>query len=356
MPQHASACRTISATAAVLLASAGAALAQTVAASDLYAPHVSTLAANTGQQVALHLRRKVAAQPNALNAADRVVLFVHGATMPGMAFALEYKDYDWMAFLARAGFDVWSLDMSGYGSSPRPMMDDPCNVDPEQQKPLLKRPLRRCASPHYPIKFKTITDDWAEIDFGGRFHPRDDERAKVSIVGWSAGGPRVGGYVAQHPDKVNRIVLYAPGGPRPGFKPPERPDAGFPVALQTRAGLEQKRWDPDVRCSGQVEPGVRDALWTQIMQWDHRRELGAGRRRDARAHDDERLVHRASQFAEDAGDGDRRRVRYAGRPAQGLRCRGQQRQGVRQGRLRLPLHAVGEAAQDAAQGLARMAA
>jgi len=37
---------------------------------------------------------------------------------------------------------------------------------------------------------------------------------------------------------------------------------------QTREDFEKKRWDPDVRCEGQVEPGVRDAVWTEIMKWD----------------------------------------------------------------------------------------
>jgi hypothetical protein len=56
-------------------------------------------------------------------------------------------------------------------------------------------------------------------------------------------------------------------------------------AWQTREDFEKKRWDPDVRCEGQVEPGVRDAVWTEIMKWDKappegesRRVSGGGRR------------------------------------------------------------------------------
>ena len=257
--------------ASILALTAAPAPAQDVTSSDLFAPHVSTLAANPGQHVGLHVHRVVAAQPaGQVNPADRVVLFVHGATTPGTpAFAFDYKDYNWMAFLARAGFDVWAMDMSGYGSSPRPMMDDPCNVDLKQQETIVKRPLPSMCMPHYALKFKTSRDDWAEIDSTVEFIRQTTGAQKVSIVAWSAGGPRAGGYAALHPDKVNRIVFYAPGGPRPGYKPPERPEAGFTVALQTRADLEKKRWDPNVRCTGQVEPGVRDALWTQIMQWDH---------------------------------------------------------------------------------------
>jgi pimeloyl-ACP methyl ester carboxylesterase len=261
--------------AASILALAPCALAQEsarneITSSDLFAPHVSTLAANPGQQVGLHLHRAVAAQPSGnVSPADRVVLFVHGATMPGTpAFAFNFKDYSWMGFLARAGFDAWAIDMSGYGSSPRPMMDDPCNVDLSQQETLVKRPLPSMCIPHYALKFKTSRDDWAELDSAVEFIRRTTGANKVSLVAWSAGAPRVGGYAALHPDKVNRIVFYAPDGPRPGYRAPDRPEAGFPIALQTRFELEKKRWDPNARCSGQVEPGVRDALWSQIMQWD----------------------------------------------------------------------------------------
>ena len=46
--------------------------------------------------------------------AERVVLFVHGAGTPAeVAFDVPYADYSWMAYLAAAGFDVFSMDMSG---------------------------------------------------------------------------------------------------------------------------------------------------------------------------------------------------------------------------------------------------
>src|SRR5579884_2435323 len=66
----------------------------------------------------------------------RVVLFVHGAGTPAeVAFDVPYQDYSWMAYVARAGFDVFSMDTSGYGRSTRPpAMNDPCNLSQEQQK------------------------------------------------------------------------------------------------------------------------------------------------------------------------------------------------------------------------------
>ena len=37
-----------------------------------------------------------------------VVLFVHGAGTPAeVSFDVPYKDYSWMAYLAKAGFDVF---------------------------------------------------------------------------------------------------------------------------------------------------------------------------------------------------------------------------------------------------------
>jgi alpha-beta hydrolase superfamily lysophospholipase len=33
-----------------------------------------------------------------------------------------------MEFLAQDGFDVFAMDLQGYGLSTRPRMDDPCNI------------------------------------------------------------------------------------------------------------------------------------------------------------------------------------------------------------------------------------
>ena len=231
---------------------------------DLFVPHRSTLAAIPGQLVGLHVRHK-----GPQHSTGRVVLFVHGATVPGVpAFDLAYQDYDWMARLARAGFDAYAMDLSGYGSSPRPMMDDPCNVEAKQQGVLIPRPLKEPCAPHYAFAAGSVVDDWTEIDSVVDYLRKKHHVAKISMVGWSAGGPRVGGYVAGHQGKIARVMFYAPGAPRAGLKNPQGPQPGVPIALQTREDLEKKRWDPDVRCPGQLAPGVRDALWRDIMEWD----------------------------------------------------------------------------------------
>lgn len=238
--------------------------------SDQFVPHVSTLPAIAGQKVGLFVRQKAVAgiAQGQRDMTGRVVLFVHGATVPGVPdYDLDHRTYNWMTFLARAGFNVYTMDMSGYGGSPRPMMDDPCNTNPKQQSLLQGRPLKTACAPHYPYEFNTIRDDWAEMDTVVDHLRKSNRVERIHMIGWSAGGPRVGGYVAQHPAKIDRVMLYAPSptilGPIP-----DRPASGFPLTLLTREDLE-KRWDQDVRCPGQLESGVRDVLWRSIMEWDH---------------------------------------------------------------------------------------
>ena len=47
---------------------------------------------------------------------SRTVLFVHGATYPSeTAFDLKLNGVSWMEYIARHGYDVYLLDVSGYG-------------------------------------------------------------------------------------------------------------------------------------------------------------------------------------------------------------------------------------------------
>ena len=110
-----------------------------ILSTDSFVTHISTVPANKGRTVGLFLREKVLA--STLDAADKrkphVVLMVHGGFGPSVvAYDLDYRDYSFMAQLARAGYDVFTMSHTGYGPSPRPLMDDPCNVDAEFQ-PLL---------------------------------------------------------------------------------------------------------------------------------------------------------------------------------------------------------------------------
>src|SRR5437868_1367152 len=59
---------------------------------------------------------------------ERTVLFVHGATYPAhAAFDLKLDGQSWMDYIAARGYDVYLLDIRGYGKSTRPqeMADKP---------------------------------------------------------------------------------------------------------------------------------------------------------------------------------------------------------------------------------------
>jgi len=90
---------------------------------DHFVRVASSVPALAGQPAQLYVRERVQAGMLARSSrtADRVVLFVHGAGTPAeVAFDVPYEDYSWMAYLAAAGFDVFSMDMTGYGRSTRP--------------------------------------------------------------------------------------------------------------------------------------------------------------------------------------------------------------------------------------------
>ena len=120
---------------------------------DHYVRVHSTVPAIAGQDVPIYVRERALAG-NALRSVsntDRVVLFVHGAGTPAeVAFDVPYSDYSWMAYLANAGFDVFSMDMEGYGRSTRPtVMNDPCNLARAQQTQFVpKVSPAPCAASH----------------------------------------------------------------------------------------------------------------------------------------------------------------------------------------------------------------
>jgi len=89
---------------------------------------------------------------------------IQGATTPAVAvFDLRFRNYSWMAFLAEARFDVFTMDLQGYGVSTRPRMDDPCNTQATQQDLLIPFPLSEHCAPSYPFKM-AMQSDWDEID------------------------------------------------------------------------------------------------------------------------------------------------------------------------------------------------
>jgi pimeloyl-ACP methyl ester carboxylesterase len=238
---------------------------------DHYVRVRSAVPAISGQTTQIYAREVVLAGTALRNGGTPVVLFVHGAGTPGeVAFDVEYKDYSWMAYLARAGFDVFAMDMTGYGRSTRPAaMNDPCNLAAAQQTAFVPALLAAPCTPTYNRQMTTLASDWNDIG-AVVDHLREIRHVeRVSLIGWSLGGPRSGGYAAQHPDKVRTLVLLAPAYNRNGrgAQPEQVPAEGS--AMNTQSEQEfRENWDRQTGCPDQYEPAARDAVWRQMLDSD----------------------------------------------------------------------------------------
>ena len=247
---------------------------------DRFITHISTVPATRGQTVGLFVREKALESTLAAGRKPHVVLMVHGGFAPStVAYDLQYRDYSFMAAMAQAGFDVFAMSHTGYGPSPRPFMDDPCNVDREFQAELIPHVLKAPAAPRYPFKLVSSRSEWDELETAIRYVRELRGVDQVSLVGWSTGAPRAGGFAALHPEHVDKLVLF---GPAPFFAteepPSDMPEPGAPTILQTREFLLHRRWQDHVRCEGQLEdPGICNAVWRELMALD---EVGARWGRD----------------------------------------------------------------------------
>jgi len=240
---------------------------------DHYVRVHSTVPAINGQTTAIYFREVVLAGTALRDGAPpgRVVLFIHGAGTPAeVAFDVAYQDYSWMAYLARAGFDVFAMDTTGYGRSTRPTpMNDPCNLAAAQQALFVPALISAPCTASYPHQMTTIVSDWndigAVVDHVSALRHVD----KLSLIGWSLGGPRAGGYASQHPDKVQALVLLAPAYNRAArAEPPEQIPASGP-AMNTQSRQEfTANWDRQVGCPEQYDSGTHDAVWSAMLASD----------------------------------------------------------------------------------------
>ena len=235
---------------------------------DHYVRVTSTVPAMSAQLAQIYVREVV--QPSTVlrggPGADKVVLFIHGAGTPAeVAFDVPYQDYSWMQFLAREGFDVFSMDMTGYGRSSRPApMNDPCNLSKEQRAVFAASPCKSAVTG--PIT--TIATDWQDIDSVVDHLRAMRHVEKVNLIGWSQGGPRSGGYAAQHPEKVARLVVLAPAYNR--NMPREAPQTlGAGTSFNTQSHQDfVAGWDRQVGCPDQYTQAASDVVWKEMLASD----------------------------------------------------------------------------------------
>ena len=239
---------------------------------DHYLPVISTAPSLSGQVTQLYLREVVVAGA-ALRRPDPqgVLLFVHGAGTPAeVAFDPSLSSYSWMAYLARAGFDVFSVDMTGYGRSTRPLaMNDACNSAKESRAQFVPQLIAANCTPSRLQALTTMESDWHDIGAAVDYLRALRRVDQVSLLGWSQGGPRTVGYTARNPGKVAKLVVLAPAYNRAGPQqaPNPLPMNDGPMSVQTQAEFKAN-WDRQVGCPGQYDPDAVHALWTDFRESD----------------------------------------------------------------------------------------
>jgi pimeloyl-ACP methyl ester carboxylesterase len=241
------------------------AAAQETTSRDHTVTVTSAVPAIVGRKSTLYVRER--ALPSVLRggAGDKVVLFVHGAGTPAeVSFDVPYQDYSWMGYLAKAGYDVFSVDMTGYGRSARPaQMNDKCNLSPEQQKSFgVSCPAT------YPGNLTNIESDWNDISAAVDFIKQLRHVRKINLVAWSQGGPRAGGWTAKHPDQVTKLILLAPAYNR--ASKPERPPLPVPGAVFNTQSHDEfiANWDRQAPCQGQYTPEAAASVWSEMLKSD----------------------------------------------------------------------------------------
>jgi pimeloyl-ACP methyl ester carboxylesterase len=184
--------------------------------------------------IRIHLWQKcLKGQETAAAQAGRVALLLHGATWSGKPdFDLQIRDYSLMDFLVRNGYDVWAIDIHGYGQSDRTDKD-------------------------WSDTASAAEDMAAAVDYICQLR----KTTRVKVLGWSWGTQIAGIYAADHPDRISRLILY--GNVWHGL--PEWKTIPVPKA-QYRTNS-----DADARedfIAGQFETDVADAYAKEALKTD----------------------------------------------------------------------------------------
>lgn len=170
----------------------------------------------------------------------RTLLFCHGATYPAhTAFDLPLAGVSWMDYIAGRGFDVWCMDLPGYGRSTRPAaMAQPAEANP----PLVRgeEAVRAIAAVSAHIRER-------------RGVPR------TVLMAWSWGCSLIARYATENPGMAERLVLYAPQWVREGASPAAAgagPTLGaYRTVTQAQARERWMNGVPEAARAGLIPPG-----------------------------------------------------------------------------------------------------
>lgn len=127
--------------------------------------------------IKLHLERL-----STVSGDHKPLLMVHDLTYSSHEFNVDYKDYSLAKYFARRNYDVWLLDIAGYGQSQE-------------------------------VKDGFMPDsDYAAEDIAAaaKLILEKSGAKSLDVIGWSWGTVTAGRFAAKYPDMVRNLVLYAP--------------------------------------------------------------------------------------------------------------------------------------------------
>ena len=170
--------------------------------------------------ISLFMRNKAPAGMKTFSA-EKTVLFVHGATYPSeTAFDLKLGGQSWMDYIASRGYDVWLVDVRGYGRS--------------SKTAALSQPAS--ANPPFASTEDAVRDVSAAVDY----ILKRRGIAKLNLIGWSWGTTTMALYTTRNNERVNKLVLYAPVWTPPvAGTPPPVPTAAYRTVTMDAA---RQRW------------------------------------------------------------------------------------------------------------------
>ena len=180
-------------------------------------------------------------------AAKEPVLLVHGVTYSSHEFDVNYGDYSFARFLARHGYEVWLLDIAGFGQS-GPVADG-FLPDSDYAAEDIASAVQLILSKHH--------------------------MKSMDVVGWSWGTVTSGRFAAKYPDMVRRLVLYAPIVAGLGEQEVREP---FHKNTWLHAAGDFQMTPAQEIDNAIVEPAVADTFLSNCWRYDQDSSPNGGRR------------------------------------------------------------------------------
>jgi pimeloyl-ACP methyl ester carboxylesterase len=199
--------------------------------------------------IQLFVRNRWSSEQTAFSA-EKTVLFVHGATYPAEAlFDLPVGGTSWTAHVAQRGYDVYLVDVRGYGRSTRPAA------------------MAESATMNPPFAF--TADAVRDVARAVDFILERRRVAQLTLIAWSWGTTIAALYAIANPAKVAKVVMVAPvWTPPSGTEPPPVPTTAYRAITIAAAHERWLHGVPSDKRHGLIPNGWFDTWARELLASD----------------------------------------------------------------------------------------